>query len=63
MNKSYKTPSQIAVELQANKMMAVSLGEGRADPSKPVLTPENIDWDFWDDEDDSPSPMKSKFFK
>ena len=61
MKKTYIIPSQFAVELQANNMMALSMG-GSADPDKPVLTKENNDWEFWDDEDDNSSLKDPKFF-
>ena len=54
-------PSLFAVELQANNMMALSTG-GSADPDKEVLTKENDDLDFWDDEDDSNVLKDPKFF-
>ena len=54
-------PSQFAIELQANNMMALSTLGGSADPNKPVLTKENNAWDFWD-EDDSTTPKNPKFF-
>ena len=61
--KRFVAPSLFAVELQANNMMALSLGGGDADPSKPVLTKENDDWDFMDDEDESFIPKNPKYFK
>ena len=61
--KRFVAPSLFAVELQANNMMAVSLGAGYADPSKDVLTKENDDWDFMDDEDESFIPKNPKYFK
>ena len=62
--KRFVAPSLFAVELQANNMMAVSLlGDGYADPSKDVLTKENDDWDFMDDEDESFIPKNPKYFK
>ena len=62
MKKTYTVPSQFDVELQANNMMAVSLLDGGADPDKEVLTKENDDLDFWDDEDDSNVLKDPKFF-
>ena len=55
-------PSQFDVELQANNMMAISMQGGTADPDSPVLTKENDDLDFWDDEDDSNVLKDPKFF-
>ena len=60
--KRFVAPSLFAVELQANNMMALSFGDGNADPSKPVLTKENDDWDLWDDEDESFIPKNPKYF-
>ena len=37
-------------EAQAQNMMAVSLLDGGADPSKEVLTKEDSSWDVWGDE-------------
>lgn len=54
-------PSQFAVELQANNMMALSL-YGNADPDGEVLTKENDDWELWDDEDESFIPKNPKYF-
>ena len=62
--KRFVAPSLFAVELQANNnMMAVSILDGSADPNKPVLTKENDDWDFMDDEDESFIPKNPKYFK
>ena len=38
-------------EAQVQNLMAVSLQDGSADPSKEVLTKENNSWDIWCDED------------
>lgn len=62
MKKRYIVPSQFAVELQANNMMALSL-YGNADPDGEVLTKENDDWELWDDEDESFIPKNPKYFK
>lgn len=62
MKKTYIVPSQFDVELQANNMMALSMQGGTADPDKEVLTKENDDLDFWDDEDDSNVLKDPKFF-
>ncbi|MBR5052134.1 MAG: hypothetical protein IKW91_02795 [Bacteroidaceae bacterium] len=62
MKKTYIVPSQLDVELQANNMMALSMQGGTADPDKEVLTKENDDLDFWDDEDDSNVLKDPKFF-
>ncbi len=61
--KRFVAPSLFAVELQANNLMALSLGYGNADPNNPVLTKENDDWDFMDDEDESFIPKNPKYFK
>lgn len=61
--KRYMVPSQLAIELQANNMMAVSILDVSADPYQPVLTKENDDWDFMDDEDESFIPKNPKYFK
>ena len=61
MKKTYSVPSQFAVELQANNMMAVSLVGGTADGST-VLGKENDDWELWDDEDESFIPKNPKYF-
>ena len=61
--KRFVAPSLFAVELQANNMMALGFGDGNADPDKPVLTKENDDWDFMDDEDESFIPKNPKYFK
>ena len=62
MKKTYIMPSQFDVELQANNMMAISMQGGTADPDSPVLTKENDDLDFWDDEEDSNVLKDPKFF-
>ena len=62
MKKTYIVPSQFDVELQANNMMALSMQGGTADPDKEVLTKENDDLDFWDDEEDSNVLKDPKFF-
>lgn len=56
-------PSLFAIKLQTKNMMALSLGDGYADPGKSVLTKEDDDWDFWDDEDESFIPKNPKYFK
>lgn len=61
--KRFVAPSLFAVELQANNMMAVSILDVSADPNQPVLTKENDDWDFMDDEDESFIPKNPKYFK
>ena len=62
MKKPYMIPSQIVCELHANKMMAVSLQGGNADPNAEVLGKENNDWYYYDEEDDSDPIKDIKFF-
>ncbi|MBO7137559.1 MAG: hypothetical protein J6V92_03730 [Bacteroidaceae bacterium] len=62
MKKSYIIPSQFVCELHARNIMAISLQGGDADPNADVLTKENSDWDFWDDEDNGYIPKNPKFF-
>lgn len=50
MKKTYIEPAIQANEAQALAMMAVSLQDGAADPSKDVLTKEDDDWELWDEE-------------
>ena len=59
MKKIYKMPSQVACELQANSIMAISILDGTADPDPhvPVLGKENMDW-WYDDEGEDYNPIK-----
>ena len=57
MKKIYKMPSQVACELQANSIMAISTLDDAADPTKPVLGKENTDW-WYDDEGEDYNPIK-----
>ncbi len=43
-------PAMLVNEAEVENMMAVSIMDGTADPSKEVLTKEN-DWNMWDDEE------------
>lgn len=49
MKKTYSMPALQVCEAEATNMMAVSLKDGNADPSKEVLTKENDDWNIWDE--------------
>lgn len=51
MKKTYMMPALQISEAQIQNMMAVSLHDDSADPSKPVLTKENSAWDVWGDEE------------
>ena len=63
MKKTYIMPEQFAVELQASQIMALSTQGGTsADPSKPVLTKEVNDLDFWDEDDNSSALRNPKYF-
>lgn len=63
MKKEYTAPSQFVCELHAgNAIMQLSLQGGNADGSADVLTKENNNWDFWDDEDEGYTPIKDKKF-
>ncbi len=57
MKKIYKMPSQVACELQANSIMAISILDDAADPGKDVLGKENMDW-WYDDEGEDYNPIK-----
>ncbi len=57
MKKIYKMPSQVVCELQANSIMAISTLDDAADPTKPVLGKENMDW-WYDDEGEDYNPIK-----
>lgn len=57
MKKIYKMPSQVACELQANSIMAISILDDAADPDKGVLGKENMDW-WYDDEGEDYNPIK-----
>ena len=46
---TYQSPEMQAIEAWAATMIAVSIQDGNADPSKEVLTKENNDWDIWED--------------
>ena len=49
MKQTYCKPMLLAEEAQAVSMIAVSIKDDNADPSKEVLTKENTDWDIWED--------------
>lgn len=51
MKKTYMMPALQVNEAQVQNIMAVSLQDGSADPSKDVLTKEDKNWDFWGDEE------------
>ena len=57
MKKIYKMPSQVACELQANSIMAISILDDAADPDKGALGKENTDW-WYDDEGEDYNPIK-----
>jgi hypothetical protein len=57
MKKIYKMPSQVACELQANSIMAISTLDDAADPDLDVLGKENMDW-WYDDEGEDYNPIK-----
>ena len=57
MKKIYKKPSQVACELQANSIMAISILDDAADPELDVLGKENMDW-WYDDEGEDYNPIK-----
>ena len=57
MKKIYKMPSQVACELQANSIMAISILDDAADPELDVLGKENMDW-WYDDEGEDYNPIK-----
>ena len=48
--KTYIVPAMQVNEAEVENMMAVSILDGNADPSKPVLSKES-DWDIWSDEE------------
>ena len=50
MKRTYLQPELVSNETQASQMMAVSIVDGDADPSKPILTKEDKNWDIWNDE-------------
>ena len=50
-------PSQVACELQANSIMAISILDDAADPDERVLGKENTDW-WYDDEGEDYNPIK-----
>lgn len=50
MKKVYIVPAMLVNEAEVENMMAVSIMDGTADPSKEVLTKEN-DWNMWEDEE------------
>ena len=50
-------PSQVACELQANSIMAISTLDEAADPGLDVLGKENMDW-WYDDEGEDYNPIK-----
>lgn len=51
MKKIYTVPAMLVNEAEVENMMAVSIMDGTADPSKEVLTKESADWNVWEDED------------
>ena len=57
MKKIYKMPSQVACELQANSIMAISILDDAADPGMDVLGKENMDG-WYDDEGEDYNPIK-----
>ena len=48
--KRYNKPSMELLQAECLQMVAVSLQDGNADPSAEVLTKEDTDWEFWEDE-------------
>ena len=52
-------PAQLVCELQANNMMALSLGDDPADPNAEVLTKEYL---WMDDDEEDNTPKNPKFF-
>ena len=50
-------PSQVACELQANSIMAISILDDAADPELHGLGKENMDW-WYDDEGEDYNPIK-----
>ncbi len=48
--KKYIQPEIRINAAEASQMMAVSIVDGSADSSKPVLTKEDKDWNIWSDE-------------
>ena len=57
MKKIYKMPSQVACELQANSIMAISILDDAANPEQHGLGKENTDW-WYDDEGEDYNPIK-----
>lgn len=47
--KQYIKPSIELLYAEISEMLAVSIVDGDADPSKVVLTKENNDWDIWEE--------------
>ena len=48
--KKYIQPEIRINAAETSQMMAVSIVDGNADSSKPVLTKEDKDWNIWSDE-------------
>lgn len=52
MKKTYILPETMAIEIQTQQLVAMSLQSGQALKDQPVLSKEDEDmWDIWEEED------------
>ncbi|GEM_PF-3163174 len=49
MKMNYITPAVEVIETVAEQMMALSLQQGEADPTKPILVEEETEFNIWED--------------